>query len=446
MKNNLRRLIFIIGVFILSFGFIGCESKEEKDNINASYEAIDEREYDRALEIISDTLEINEKNKRAFEQKDIIEKYLDAENEYSKFNFDKIVKLLNNIEFEDEKLSKTIIADDIEELKNKAKYLCEKKEFLTEAINKIKKIESDDLVINSWENGVQWMLKDYGDSPRKYAIIRVSIDLTEYPIIEIADCGVKYHEGAEEIFNEVVNILELEDDYISWFNMEDRPHYPMLDEYEDKNMYASIVLTELGKSSKLKFYGDIEECKSINEKNRMEYYTAQNESTISSIESFIDIENYQLALDYFDNLNEIYLSDEQKSIVDKYRDICYQEIERLEEIMRQEEEARRKEEEERQQAALNNGELTEEEALTLVYDYIKLNALVNEQAIKDNGGNLSFMSEERISDNMTGYHIKVGESYTDRFSTIAWYFVDKVTGDVYLEEFTGERKLVVKGS
>lgn len=34
MKNNLRRLIFIIGVFILSFGFIGCESKEEKDNIN----------------------------------------------------------------------------------------------------------------------------------------------------------------------------------------------------------------------------------------------------------------------------------------------------------------------------------------------------------------------------------------------------------------------------
>ena len=290
------------------------------------------------------------------------------------------------------------------------------------------------------------MLKDYGDSPRKYAIIRVSIDLTEYPIIEIADCGVKYHEGAEEIFNEVVNILELEDDYISWFNMEDRPHYPMLDEYEDKNMYASIVLTELGKSSKLKFYGDIEECKSINEKNRMEYYTAQNESTISSIESFIDIENYQLALDYFDNLNEIYLSDEQKSIVDKYRDICYQEIERLEEIMRQEEEARRKEEEERQQAALNNGELTEEEALTLVYDYIKLNTLVNEQAIKDNGGNLSFMSEERISDNMTGYHIKVGESYTDRFSTIAWYFVDKVTGDVYLEEFTGERKLVVKGS
>lgn len=235
MKNNLRRLIFIIGVFILSFGFIGCESKEEKDNINASYEAIDEREYDRALEIISDTLEINEKNKRAFEQKDIIEKYLDAENEYSKFNFDKIVKLLNNIEFEDEKLSKTIIADDIKNLKDKATYLCEKKEFLKEAINKIKKIESNNLIIeNGGENSVQWFLKDYGDSPRKYAVIRVSIDLSEYPIIEIADCGTSYHEDAKEIFNQVVNILELDKNYINWFNMNERPYYSMLDEYEDK--------------------------------------------------------------------------------------------------------------------------------------------------------------------------------------------------------------------
>lgn len=211
-------------------------------------------------------------------------------------------------------------------------------------------------------------------------------------------------------------------------------------------MYASIVLTELGRSSEVKFYGDEKECNSINEERRAEYYTLQNQSTISLIQSLIEDEDYEIALDYCSNLNEKYLSDEQKSILEDYKVACHEGIERLEEKRKQEEEARIKEEQEREQAALNNGELTEGDAVSLVYNYIKSNGLIDEQAIKDNGGNLSFRPEERMSDNMTGYHITVGESYQDRFATIAWYFVDKVTGDVYLEEFNGERKLVVKGS